>query len=73
VLVNEEDPSRPAVVDDRHHAADHRRNLKLSNSQPGSRDYLTLLLQGRTQPPRTPERPGLENTQHLLEAIRRTP
>src|SRR3954454_23777135 len=73
VLVNEEDPVKASLVDDRINALINQANLKLSKKVTRlAANYLTLLLQGGNLNllGQTLNVLGLENTQHILEAIR---
>jgi ABC-type transport system involved in cytochrome c biogenesis permease component len=73
VLVNEEDPVKASLVDDRINALINQANLKLSKKVTRlAANYLTLLLRGGNLSllGQTLNVLGLENTQHILEAIR---
>jgi len=74
VLVNEEDPVKARLVDDRISALVTQANLRLSKKVTRiSANYLTLLLRGGSFSllGQTFNVLGLENTQHILEAVRR--
>src|SRR3954468_18470361 len=72
VLVNEEDPVKANLVDDRISALINQANLKLSKKVTRlAANYLTLLLRGGNLSllGQTLNVLGLKNTQHILEAI----
>jgi ABC-2 type transport system permease protein len=72
VLVNEEDPVKASLVDDRISTLINQANLKLSKKVTRlAANYLTLLLRGGTLDllGQTLNVLGLENTQRILEAI----
>ena len=74
VLVNEEDPVKARLVDDRISSLVTQANLRLSKKVTRiSANYLTLLLRGGSFSllGQTFNVLGLENTQHILEAVRR--
>jgi ABC-type transport system involved in cytochrome c biogenesis permease component len=73
VLVNEEDPVKAGLVNDRISALIDQANLRLSKKVTRlAANYLTLLLRGGSFNllGQTLNVLGLENTQHILEAIR---